>query len=37
LARIAIRRQLPEVTGLLAQIKPGAADLSALSDADLAA
>jgi acyl-CoA dehydrogenase len=37
LARIAIKRQLPELSGLLAQTKPGATDLFALSMADLAA
>jgi acyl-CoA dehydrogenase len=37
LARIAIKRQLPELSGLLAQTKPGAADLFALSAEDLAA
>ncbi|MGL5011208.1 MAG: acyl-CoA dehydrogenase, partial [Paracoccaceae bacterium] len=37
LARIAIKRQLPEVPGLLAQIKPGMTDLMALTAADLAA
>jgi acyl-CoA dehydrogenase len=37
LARVAIKRQLPEITGLLAQVKPGAADLFALTAADLAA
>ena len=37
LARIAILRQLPEVAGLLAQVRPGAADLMALTAADLAA
>jgi acyl-CoA dehydrogenase len=37
LARVAIKRQLPELSGLLAQTKPGAADLFAVSPADLAA
>jgi hypothetical protein len=37
LARIAVKRQLPEVAALLAQTKPGAADLFAVSAADLAA
>jgi acyl-CoA dehydrogenase len=37
LARIAILRQLPEVAGLLAQVRPGADDLMALTAADLAA
>jgi acyl-CoA dehydrogenase len=37
LTRVAIKRQLPEVAGLLAQTKPGAEDLFALSAADLAA
>ncbi len=37
LARVAIKRQLPEYAGLLAQTKPGAADLFALSPEDLAA
>jgi acyl-CoA dehydrogenase len=37
MARIAILRQLPEVAGLLAQVRPGADDLMALTAADLAA
>jgi alkylation response protein AidB-like acyl-CoA dehydrogenase len=37
LARIAILRQLPEVSGLLAQARAGADDLMALTPADLAA
>jgi hypothetical protein len=37
LARVAILRLLPEHAGLLAQVSEGAADLYALSDADLAA
>lgn len=37
LARVAIKRLLPEHTALLAQVREGAAGLYALSDADLAA
>ncbi len=37
LARVAIKRQLPELSGLLAQTAPGMADLAAISPADLAA
>jgi len=37
LARVFIRRLLPEVTGLLRQVRAGAAELYALSDEDLAA
>jgi acyl-CoA dehydrogenase len=37
LARVAIKRLLPEHVALLAQVRQGAAGLYALSDADLAA
>jgi hypothetical protein len=37
LARVAIRRLLPEHAGLLVQVREGAADLYALSPEDLVA